>query len=101
MLTKRIEKKLDGNNTRILRVIMNKSWSQHPTKQQLYGHQTLITKTIKIRHAGHSWRSKDELIRNILLWTALHGRANAGHQFEQTYSSSVPIRDVFLKPSRK
>ena len=27
---------------------MNKSWRQHPTKQQLYGHLPPIRKTIKI-----------------------------------------------------
>ena len=55
-LTKRMEKKLDGNYTRMLRAILNNSWRQHPTKQQLYGHLPLITKTIKvkqIRYAGH------------------------------------------------
>ena len=45
-LTKRIEKKLDGNYTRMLRAILNKSWRQHPTKQQLYGHLLPIKKTI-------------------------------------------------------
>ena len=30
-LTKRLEKKLDGNYTRMLRTILNKSWRQHPT----------------------------------------------------------------------
>ena len=38
MLTKCIEKKLDGNYTRMLWTLLNKSWRQHPTKQQLYGH---------------------------------------------------------------
>ena len=32
-LTKRMEKKLDGNYTRMLRAILSKSWRQHPTKQ--------------------------------------------------------------------
>ena len=32
-LTKRMEKKLDGNYTRMLRAILNKYWRQHPTKQ--------------------------------------------------------------------
>ena len=32
-LTKRMEKKLDGNYSRMLRAILNKSWRQHPTKQ--------------------------------------------------------------------
>ena len=36
-LTKRIENKLDGSCTRMLRAVLNKSWKQHPTKKQLYG----------------------------------------------------------------
>ena len=36
-LTKRMEKKLEGNYPRMLRAILNKSWRQQPTKQQLYG----------------------------------------------------------------
>ena len=37
-VTKRMEKKLDSNYTRMLRAILNKSWKQQPTKQQLYGY---------------------------------------------------------------
>ena len=80
-LTKRLEKKLDGNYTRILRAILNKSWRQHPTKHLLYGHLPPITKTIQIRrtrHAGHYWRSRDDLIMDVLLWTPTYGRAKAG-----------------------
>ena len=80
-LTKRLEKKLDGNYTRMLRAILNKSWRQHSTRHQLYGHLPPITKTIQVRrtrHAGHCWRSRDELISDVLLWTPTHGRAKAG-----------------------
>ena len=80
-LTKRLEKKLDGNYSRMLRAILNKSWRQHPTNHQLYGHLPLITKTIQVRrtrHAGHCWKSKDELISDELLWTPTYGRAKAG-----------------------
>ena len=38
-------------------------------------------KTIQVRrarHAGHCWRSRDELISDVLLWTPTHGRAKAG-----------------------
>ena len=82
-LTKRLEKKLDGNYTRMLRAVLNKSWRQHPTRYQLYGHLPPITKTIQVRrtrHAGHCWRSKDELISDVLLWTPTYGRAKAGRQ---------------------
>ena len=80
-LTKRLEKKLDGNYTRMLRAILNKSWQRHPTRHQLYGHLPPITKSIQVRrtrHAGHCWRSRDELIRDVLLWIPTHGRAKAG-----------------------
>ena len=77
-LTKRLEKNLNDNYTRMLRAILNRSWGHHSTKQQLYGHIPPITKTIQIRHAGHCWRSRDELISDVLLWTPSHGRTKAG-----------------------
>ena len=80
-LTKRLEKKLDGNYTRMLRAILNKSWQQHPTRHQLYGHLPPITKTILARltrHAGHCRRSKDELVSDVLLWTPAYGQSKAG-----------------------
>ena len=76
-LTKHMEKKLDSNNSRMLRAILNKSWRQHLRKQQLYGHLPPITKTIKVRqikHARHSWKCRDELISDVFPWTPSHGR---------------------------
>ena len=69
-LTKRLKKKLDGNYARMLRAILNKSWRQHPKRHQLYGQLPTFTKTIQVRrtrHTGHCWRSKDELISDVLL----------------------------------
>ena len=80
-LTKWLEKKLDSNYTRMLRPILNKSWRQHPTKHQLNSHLPPITKTIQVRwtrHAGYCWRSGDELISDVLLWTPTYGQAKAG-----------------------
>ena len=65
----------------MLRAILNRSCGQHPTKQQVYGHLPPITKTIKVRrtrYAGHCWRTRDELISDVLLWTLSHGRAKSG-----------------------
>ena len=75
-LTRRLERRLDGNYTRMLRAILNRSWQQHPTRRQLYGHLPPITKAIqarRIRHAGHCWRSKDEIVSDVLLWTPAYG----------------------------
>ena len=80
-LTKCREKKLDGYYTKMLRAVLNKFWGQHPTKQQLYGHLPPITKTIQVRrtrHDGHCWRSKEELISDILLPASSRERPMAG-----------------------
>ena len=82
-----LEKELDGNYTRMLRAILNKSWRQHPTKDQLYGHLHPITKSIQVRrtrHAGYCWRSRDELLSDVLLWTPTYGQAKARRP-AQTY----------------
>ena len=102
-LTKRLEKKIDGHYTRMLRAILNKSWRQNPTRHQLYGHLPPITKTIQVRrtrHTRHCWRSRDELISDVLLWTPTYGRAKAGRP-ALTYSSPVRIRNVALKTSQR
>ena len=97
--TKRMAKKLDGNYTRMLQAILNRSWRQHPTKQLLYGHLPPTTKTIQIWrnwHAGHCWRCGDELISGPLHMA----EQKQGEQLEPTYSSSVRIRGVALRTCR-
>ena len=77
-LTKHMEKKLDGNCTRMLKTILNKSWKQYTPKQQLYGHQPPIPETTQIRrtrHAGHFWSSErhspvDSFTRTSRCWTS-------------------------------
>ena len=80
-LTKRLEKKLDGNYTRMLRAILNKSWRQTPKDTSCTATCLPSQKTIQIRrtrHAGHWCRSKDELISDVLQWTPTYGQAKAG-----------------------
>ena len=86
----------------VQRVILKTSWRQHPTKQQLYGHRSPITKAIKVRrtiHAGHGWRIKDDLVSDILHWTSSHGRTKQDGQLKLMFNSSVPIQDLDLKTS--
>ena len=54
ILTKVMEKNLDGNLTSMPQAIFNKSWRHHPTKQQLYGHLPPITKIIQVRRTRHA-----------------------------------------------
>ena len=79
--------------------ILNRSWRQHSTKQQLYGHLPPITKTIQIRrtrHAEHCWRSRDELISDLLLWAPSNGRAKAGRP-ARTYIQQL-CKDMGCSP---
>ena len=65
----------------MLQAILNQFCRQHSTEQQLYGYLPPIIQTIQVRwtrHVGHCWRSWDELISNILLWTPSHGWIKAG-----------------------
>ena len=64
----------------MLQAISSKSWRQHPTNHQLYGHLPPIMKTIQVRrtrHAGHCWRSRDELISDVHQWTPTYDQAKA------------------------
>ena len=73
-----------------MRAVLNKSWVQQPTKQQLYGHPSPISQTIQVRktrHAGYSRRSKDELISNIYLWTLTYGHTSDGRLAEDFHAS--------------
>ena len=72
-----VRRQLHKNATCNLKQVL----AEHPTRHQLYGHLPPITKTIQVRrarHAGHCWRSRDELISDVHLWTPTHGRAKAG-----------------------
>ena len=67
-------------------------FAQHPTRHQLYGHLPPITKTIQVRrtrHAGHCWRSRDELIRDVLWWIHNNGRANAGRRSSHVHTAAM------------
>ena len=48
-VTKCMERKLDRNYTRMLCAVLNKSWKQYPTKQQLFSNLHPISQTIQVR----------------------------------------------------
>ena len=80
-LTKKMESKLDGTYTRMLRAALNIPWQIHPTKKQLYGHLPPITVSIRerrLRFVGHCWRSKEEVVSKVLLWKPKHGTTSSG-----------------------
>ena len=84
-LTKRIENKLDGNRIRMIRAISNRSWKQHPTKQQL---KLFKSDERDLRDTAGEVRANPSATSNGPFWTDMDD------QLELIYNSSVPIQDV-------
>ena len=100
-LTSHMEKRLDGNYTTMLLAILNKSWRQHPTKQQLYGHLPPITKTIQdepnMRDTAGKVKSNSWAIYSCGLLHVDEQRQD--DQLEPIYNKSVSIYDIAVKTS--
>ena len=80
-LTSTLEKKIDGDYTRMLRAALNVSWREHMTNRELYNNIPRITSSTreyKMRFAGHCWRSNNELVSDVLPWTPKHGQRSRG-----------------------
>ena len=80
-LTTKLEKKIDGAYTRMLRAALNVSWKEHLTNKELYGKTPKVTSSIheqRLRFTGHCWRSKKELICDVILWLPKHGKRSRG-----------------------
>ena len=90
-LTKTLESKLNETYTRMLRAILNIHWSKLPSKERLYGNLVQITSVIKERRtkfADHSYRSKDEVVSDLILWTPKHNKVKVGPP-SKTYTNQL------------
>ena len=75
----------------MLRANLNIHWSTHPSKERLYGNLVQMTSVIKERRgrfAGHCYRSKDEVAKDLILWTPKHGKAKVGRP-SKTYTKQL------------
>ena len=81
---------------------MNKSWRQHPTRRQLYGHLPPIMKTIQVRWTRHTAGEARMNSSVMYSYGPPHmAKQKQDDQLEHTYSSYVRIRDVTLKTCQK
>ena len=80
-LTKKLQNRLDGCYTRLLRASLNISWRQRLTNKVLYGDLPRISQTVRerrLRFAGHCYRATNECSSNVLLWQPQHGKRSVG-----------------------
>ena len=96
-LTKRMEKKLDGNYTRMLQAILNKSWRQHLTSSSYTTTDHPSRKLSKLDEPDTRGTAGEVKTSSWVMYSCgpLHmDEQRQDVQFEHIYSSSVPIRDV-------
>ena len=92
------KKNQDGNYTRMLQAILNKSWRQHPTRHQLYCHLPPITKTIQVRRTRHAGQARTNSSMMYSYGPPHMAKEKQDDQLEYTCSSYVmkpwsPTRD--------
>ena len=103
-LTKRMENKVDGNNTRMLRTILNKFWGA-PNKaagvQPLTTHHTNYPSQKNLTCGTQLEKQGQTHKRRTPLDPPHMEEQRQDVQLGPIYNSSVPIQDIALKTNRK
>ena len=80
-VTKKQEIKLDRTYTRMLRAVLDLNWQTHPKINRLYGKLPRISSIIRerrTRFTKQSFRRRDVLFSDVLLWDPQHGTPKMG-----------------------
>ena len=80
-ITKALEKRINGCYTRMLRMILNISWKQKLTNDQLYQELPRVANKIadrRMKLAGHCIRHPELSASSLVLWQPTKGAANRG-----------------------
>ena len=67
--------KLNGADTKMLRVVKKVTWQNHTAHEVLYAGLPRISTTIterRLRFSGHCWRSKVEVVSDWVMWEPKH-----------------------------
>ena len=101
-LSIRMEKKLDGNYTRMLRAMLNKSWRQHATKKAAIRHSS--QKLLKLDEPDMRDIAGEVRTNSWATYSSVTLHMEEQRQIEQLepiYNSTVPIQDIALRISRE
>ena len=95
----RLERRLDGAYTNLLRRIQNISWRSHATLETIYGDLSPISLKLKrkrLQFAGHCYRAENEIISSLLLWHPTGSVHSRKLTFPDTIArdSGLDIRDL-------
>ena len=82
-LTKKLQKRLDGCYTRMLRMAYDVSWKAKLTNIQLYDGLPAVSTKIasrRLKLAGHCMRHPEEEASKLVLWEPKEGKRNVGRR---------------------
>ena len=103
-LTKRLQKKLDGNYSRMLRAILNKSWRQHPKSTNYIATCLPSRKLSKQDEPGMQDSTGEAGTSSSVMYSYRPphiAEQKQEDQHEHTYSSSMRIGDIALKTCQR
>ena len=93
-LTQTTQKRLDGTYTNLLCRVQNIHWSEHATKERIYGNLAPSSDILMHRRhqfAGHCLRAESEIISSLLLWNQRLPIRNRMTTYPQTLSRDSGI----------
>ena len=83
----------------MLRAVLNVSRKDHPTNIELYGQLNPLTEVVRerrLRFVGHSFRSNNELVSKLLLWSPTHGLRKPGRPHRNYINQLVADTDLSI-----
>ena len=99
-VTKTFEDRINGCYTQLLRRVLNISWRDHKTNEEVYGEIPPLSNSVRKRRlqfAGHCLRASDQPVSRVLFWTPSEGHSSRGRR-STTYPDSIS-KDLDLEPN--
>ena len=99
-VTKTFEDRINGCYTQLLRRVLNISWRDHKTNEEVYGEIPPLANSVRKRRlqfAGHCLRASDQPVSRVLFWTPSEGHSSRGRR-STTYPDSIS-KDLDLEPN--
>ena len=82
-LTQSLDKMLDGAYSKVLRVVKNVTWRQRIPNEVLCAGLPMISTSVRemcLWFSSHCWRSKNEVVSDLIPWKPKHGKRSVGGQ---------------------
>ena len=98
-ITNKLEARLDGCYTRLLMMVLDLNWKDHPTREEIYGSLPKVSEIVRERRlnfAAHCSRRQNEPVSELVFCTPTQGSRAQGRP-RLTYPKLLSL-DTGLEP---